>query len=201
VAITLNRASYGLSGRRSRKVIYLGFSCQRAYASPQKLTMQFATSISSAERAPDNRAQPQPAERRSARTGVPHLSGDGCSRRRGTGGVHGSQPRVSQGRPSLRTHDQLHLHAGGNAIGFRRGRYIYDMRGRAIGQLNDSHVHKLSGQYVGELHDDMVVDKHLGNLGNIVVLGTREILGALEIQGNRGARGTSYRDVFAKLTE
>jgi sporulation protein YlmC with PRC-barrel domain len=116
-------------------------------------------------------------------------------------GFMGPSPKCHRGDLASELMTNYIYDAGGNAIGFRRGRYIYDMRGRAIGQLNDRHVHKLSGQYVGELYDDMVVDKHLGNLGNIVILGTREILGALEIQGNRGARGTSYRDVFAKLTE
>ena len=55
----------------------------------------------------------------------------------------------------------------GNAVGFIKGRYIHSMRGAAIGQINGTHVHKLSGPYVGELHKDMVVNKHLGNYGNI----------------------------------
>lgn len=52
-------------------------------------------------------------------------------------------------------------------MGFIRGRYIHSMQGNAIGQVNGTHVHKLSGSYVGELHKDMMVDKHMGNYGNI----------------------------------
>ena len=55
----------------------------------------------------------------------------------------------------------------GSAVGFWRGRYVYALNGTPVGQLNGMHVHKLSGGYVGELHDDMVVDKHMGNLGSI----------------------------------
>lgn len=55
----------------------------------------------------------------------------------------------------------------GNAVGFTKGRYVFDMSGRAIGQLNGTHVHQLRGDYVGESNDQMVVDMHLGNLGNI----------------------------------
>jgi len=60
--------------------------------------------------------------------------------------------------------------ARGNAVGDVRGKYILAMNGQAIGQLNGSHVHKLSGRYVGELQRDMVVNKWLGNLGNIGLL-------------------------------
>jgi len=68
--------------------------------------------------------------------------------------------------------------ASGNAVGFWYGRYIYSVRGNPVGQMSGTHVHKLSGDYVGELYEDMVVDKYLGNLGNI---------------------GYGYPDVFHKL--
>jgi hypothetical protein len=54
----------------------------------------------------------------------------------------------------------------GRAVGFWRGRYIYALNGTPVRQLNGTHVHKLTGPYVGELYRDMVVDRHLGNLGN-----------------------------------
>ncbi len=41
------------------------------------------------------------------------------------------------------------------------------MLGKAIGQLNGTHVQKLAGPYVGNLHKDIVVNTHLGDLGNI----------------------------------
>ena len=67
------------------------------------------------------------------------------------------------------------------------GRYIYKLDGKPIGQLNRTHVHRQSGEYVGELHQDMIVDKHLGNLGSI------------GNPGNRGAVSYGYPDVFHKL--
>ncbi len=73
------------------------------------------------------------------------------------------------------------------------------MRGDAIGQLRDTHVHKLSGDYVGELYEDMVVDRHLGDLGNIGHPGDPGNAGNPGDPGNRGSINYGYPDVSSKL--
>ncbi len=88
----------------------------------------------------------------------------------------------------------------GNAVGYIRGRFIHDMRGKPIGQLSSSgHVHKLTGNYVGELYDSQVVDMHHGNYGNIGNPGNPGNAGNPGNPGNRGRRACPYPDVFHKL--
>lgn len=89
----------------------------------------------------------------------------------------------------------------GRPAGFIRSRFIYDLAGRAIGQISSAgRVHRLSGNYVGELHDSQIVDKHLGNYGNIGSPGNPGNLGSPGNPGNRGHRGCPYPDVFDKLS-
>lgn len=88
----------------------------------------------------------------------------------------------------------------GNAVGFIRGTHIHDMRGTAIGQIRGTHVHKLSGPYVGELYKDMVVNRHLGNYGNVGHCGNPGNAGSPGNPGNRGSVNYGYPDVFAELT-
>jgi hypothetical protein len=57
--------------------------------------------------------------------------------------------------------------AAGEAIGFAHGHGIYDLSGRRVGQLKGTHVHAIRGAYVGELSDGRVVDKQMGNFGNV----------------------------------
>ena len=78
-------------------------------------------------------------------------------------------------------------------------RYIYSLRGNPVGQMSGTHVHKLSGEYVGELLEDMVVDKYLGNWGNIGFSGDPANAGHAANPGNRGPRYYGYPDVFHKL--
>lgn len=90
----------------------------------------------------------------------------------------------------------------GQAVGFISGRHIHDLRGHAIGQIRNTHVHKLSGTFVGELEDQMVLDKHLGNLGNIGHPGNPGSRGSPGNPGSRGNLGSrGYSDVFYKLHE
>ena len=89
--------------------------------------------------------------------------------------------------------------ASGNAVGFWNGRYIYSLRGKPVGQMSGTHVHKLSGDYVGELYEDMVVDKYLGNLGNIGSSEDPGNGGHAADPGNRGARYYGHPDVVHKL--
>lgn len=77
---------------------------------------------------------------------------------------------------------------------------IHDMRGTAIGQIRGTHVHKLSGPYVGELYKDMVVNRHLGNYGNVGHCGNPGNAGSPGNPGNRGSINYGYPDVFAELT-
>ena len=57
--------------------------------------------------------------------------------------------------------------AAGETIGFAHGRGIFDLSGHRVGQLKGTHVHAIRGAYVGELCDGRVVDKQLGDFGNI----------------------------------
>jgi len=91
--------------------------------------------------------------------------------------------------------------SGGQAVRFWRGKYVYDLTGNPIGQINGTHVHGLSGEYVGELHKDMVVDKHVGNPGNIGNPGNPGNAGTPGNPGNRGAVNYGYGDVFRRLLE
>jgi hypothetical protein len=56
-------------------------------------------------------------------------------------------------------------------------------------------VHKLSGQYVGDLHEDMVVNKHVGNPGNIGNPGNPGNAGSPGNPGNRGVVNYGWPDV------
>jgi hypothetical protein len=89
----------------------------------------------------------------------------------------------------------------GKPVGFIHDRFIYSMRGRPVGQLSGTHVHKMSGSYVGELHEDMVVNKRLGNFGNIGRAGNPSNIGIPGKPGNRGVVNYGYPDVFTKLLE
>lgn len=77
---------------------------------------------------------------------------------------------------------------------------MYSIRGDAIGQMVDAtHVHRLTGQYVGELWVDMIVDKHLGDLGNVGNPGDPGNAGNPGDPGNRGDVNCGYTDVSSKL--
>ena len=89
--------------------------------------------------------------------------------------------------------------ARGSAVGYIRGRYIHSMNGQAVGQIRGSHVHKLSGQYVGELYKDMIVNKHVGNPGNIGNPGDPGNAGNPGDPGNRGSVNYGYPDVSNEL--
>ena len=78
-------------------------------------------------------------------------------------------------------------------------RCIYSLRGNPVGQMSGTHVHKLSGEYVGELLDDMVVDKYVGNLGNIGFSRDPGNAGRAANPRNRGPRSYGYPDVFHTL--
>ena len=88
----------------------------------------------------------------------------------------------------------------GCAVGYRQGRYVYTMRGVAVGQVSGTtHVHRLSGSYSGELDHDMVVDKHLGDFGNIGNPGDPGNAGNPGDPGNRGAVSYGYSDMSREL--
>ena len=90
--------------------------------------------------------------------------------------------------------------AGGEPVGFAKGRGIYDLSGGQIGQLRGLHVHSSKGRYVGELHNGMVVDKNMGDYGNVGSIAGR---GSVEHIGipprNRGAARGYYTDVWSRL--
>lgn len=67
--------------------------------------------------------------------------------------------------------------------------------------LSGTHVHALSGEYVGELHNDMIVDKHLGNLGNIGHPANPGNVGSPGNPGNRGSVNSGFPDVSDELFE
>ena len=60
---------------------------------------------------------------------------------------------------------------------------------------------KLSGGHIGELHEDMIVDKHIGYLGNNGNPGNPGNPGSPGNPGNRDAQNYGYRDVFYELLE
>ena len=65
-------------------------------------------------------------------------------------------------------------------------------------KLSRSIVRLSLQRYVGELHKDMVVNKHLGNYGNIGISGNPSNAGN---PGNRGAANYGYPDVFDRLLD
>ena len=89
----------------------------------------------------------------------------------------------------------------GNPVGYINGIYIHTLHGEAIGQIRESHVHKLSGEYVGELYNRMVVDKKIGDFGNIGHPGDPGNPGFYGIPKNRGAVEIEFTEVFQKLLD
>jgi len=87
------------------------------------------------------------------------------------------------------------------AVGFWKRGHVYEMSGKPVGQLRDTHIHTLSGEYIGELYKEMVVDKHIGQQGNIGNSGNHDNAESHGNPGNRGVVICIYPNVWESLLE
>ena len=89
--------------------------------------------------------------------------------------------------------------AAGDAIGFAHGHGIFDLSGRRVGQLKGTHVHAIRGAYVGELCDGRVVDKQLGDFGNIGGGASGNIENPRNPPHDRRSPSYRYPDTWSRL--
>ena len=85
----------------------------------------------------------------------------------------------------------------GQALGYRRGRFIHDMRGRAIGQVSgDTHIHKLRGAPTwGSSTTAWLLTGTSGTSETLATLATRamqEILATRETAAAEGAHTGTF---------